>query len=139
MPLPSRRPSPKKNLRASVSSLPSEANPRQRMPSLPPCPDEDGWHPLTLRFWKDVWQSPMSQEYVRADEYGLFMLAMLVNRFWGDPSAKLSNEIRQRGMAYGLSPIDRRKLEWSIEKSEEAQNKRVKRSIPVEDPRNLLE
>jgi len=65
----------------------------------------------------------MATEYVRADEHGLFRLAVLIDMFWHKPSQKLAAEIRLQQQAYGLTPLDRRRLEWSVEQAEEAKDR----------------
>ena len=67
-------------------------------------------------------------------------LAVLVDAFWREPSVKVSAEIRQVGMAYGLSPIDRRRLEWSVERAEPKREAAPQRVMPEgEDPRRVLQ
>lgn len=114
---------------------------RKRAPLLP---KEMDWHPLTKRWWKELWRSPMAGEYLRADEHALFMLAVLINKFWVEPSTKLASEIRLQQQAFGLTPLDRRRLEWSVEQVEQAKDRRdLRRSreavvIRGDDPRELL-
>jgi len=103
------------------------------------------WHALTLSWWEDVWASPMATEFLRADLHGLYILADLVDQYWRKPVAKLAAEIRQQRQCFGLTPIDRRRLQWEVEKVEEAEAKRKKRqplSTPAVneggDPRNIL-
>lgn len=92
------------------------------------------WHPQTLKWWTDVWASPMAPEYDDSDQHGLFALACLVDDFWtaesGRERAALSAEIRLQRQCFGLSPIDRRRLQWEIERTEEAQEKGRKRRAP---------
>ena len=75
---------------------------------------------------------------------GAYMLAALVDEFWHDPTnAKLAAEIRLQRQCYGLTPIDRRRLQWEIERAEDAQD-RGKRRRPApqpsrqSDPRSVL-
>jgi hypothetical protein len=107
---------------------------------------------MTKAFWKATWESPMASEYLEADFPGLFRLAVLVDAFWKQPSVTLAAEIRQQQQAYGLTPLDRRRLEWTVERSESAAKKRdqspgaevpvtVKRgrkAKPADDPRQVL-
>jgi len=98
---------------------------------------------MTRRFWRDTWNSPMAAEYLRADLHGLFRLAVLVDAFWKEPSVNLSREIRMMGQLFGLSPIDRRRLEWSVAQTEEAKDKRELRRargarVLENDPRGIL-
>jgi hypothetical protein len=86
--------------------------------SGPELPAERDWHTLTARWWADVWSSPMAGEYLDADVHGLFRLAVLVDDYWRaeTPTARkdLAGEIRLQGQAFGLTPLDRRRLEWTV-------------------------
>jgi hypothetical protein len=110
----------------------------------PELPETRTWHPMTLAWWTDVWSSPMAPEYDSSDRHGLFLLAVLVDEFWLDPSKELAAEIRLQRQCFGLSPIDRRRLQWEIERADEAEDKGRKRRAatprkpPAEDPRNAL-
>lgn len=110
-----------------------------RPTGVPPLPAGLPWHELTQAWWADVWASPMAGEYLKVDVHGLFRLAMLVNRFWmGDPS--VAAEIRLTGQRFGLSPFDRRQLQWEIARVEERERGRQPQppTEPVADPRELL-
>lgn len=95
--------------------------------SAPPLPDVVEWHPRVLAWWSKVWASPMAAEWLDADVERLYMLAVVVDRFWrsGDPA--LLSEIRLTGALFGLSPIDRRRLSWEIDRGEEADERAAKR------------
>lgn len=94
---------------------------------VPALPDDRVWHPQTIAWWADVWASPMAPEYDDSDKHGLFMLAVLVDGFWLKPHWTAAAEIRLQGQRFGLSPIDRRRLQWEIEKADEAQERGRKR------------
>ena len=98
---------------------------------VPALPELDGrvWGELTLAFWADIWASPMSAEWDRSDIHGLYVLAGLVDEFWLNPSTVLAAEIRLQRQAFGLSPIDRRRLQWEIDRGDEADSRRQRRSI----------
>lgn len=99
------------------------------LPERPSTTDEFGnavaldWHPETLQWWSDLWASPMANEYHSSDRHALFLLAVLVDDFWRAPSTKLASEIRLQRVAFGLTPYDRRRLEWTIETTEEAKER----------------
>ncbi|WP_326565089.1 hypothetical protein VSH64_24920 [Amycolatopsis rhabdoformis] len=106
-----------------------------------------GWHEMTLAWWADIWASPMAPEFEISDMHGLFVLAVLVDDFWRNPTTALAAEIRLQRMAFGLTPIDRRRLQWEIERVDEAQDQGQKRRAarkehavkePKPDPRNVL-
>jgi hypothetical protein len=139
---------PKRNpARRNVSSTKATLSPRSgriAIPELPLPADDHVWHPLTLAWWRDVWRSPMAPEYDPSDIHGLYVLAMLVNGFWDKPHWTAAAEIRLQRQSFGLSPIDRRRLQWEIEKVDEAQDKGRRRRAaspkadPAVDPRSVL-
>lgn len=123
-------------------------------PSIPPLPDAPGggdWHPMVLDYWERVWSSPMAPEYDAADFPRLVMCAVLHQDFWCgmSPTARkeAATEIRLQERMFGLTPYDRRSLQWQIEQGESAEEKTERRRKsrapqPVEvtgdDPRALL-
>lgn len=102
-------------------------------PTLPMRQDDESWNVNALAFWQDLWASPMAPEYDRSDLHGLYMIADLIHIYWTTPSTsaikkkELASEIRLQRQAFGLSPIDRRRLQWEIEKAEEATDKGQRR------------
>ena len=125
------------------ANLPPEQQPRGRAPSLPQRGEGLEWNKMTKSWWHDIWQSPMAEEYLRADEHALYRLALLIDNYWIKPSAGLASEIRLEQQAFGLTPLDRRRLEWSIEQVQAAQSrvqakKANKRKAREEDPRDAL-
>jgi hypothetical protein len=52
---------------------------------------------------------------------------------------ELAGEIRLQRLCFGLSPIDRRRLQWDIDRGDEAEAKtaarKVTRAKPKRDPR----
>lgn len=115
---------------------------------VPELPQGISWHPMAEDWWEDIWSSPMSNEWHDSDIHGLYRLAALVNDYWLADSVtqrlKIAPEIRQSAQPFGLSPLDRRRLEWNIETVKEAQAKGRKREQkndvapapePGEDPR----
>ena len=130
----------RRNRKSTRSHLTRNTPARKRAPSLPDLGRD--WHDMTVKWWFDVWHSPMSDEFLRADEHGLIRLAVLIDEFWESPSKALASEIRLQQQAFGLTPLDRRRLEWSIEQVEEAKHQRQKREQvekdEAADPRALL-
>lgn len=99
--------------------------------TAPELPAGVPWHELVLTWWADVWASPMAPEYAESDHHGLFLLAMLHQDFWTAAEPKdrqaAAKEIRLQEQRYGLSPIDRRRLQWTIEHAEEATDRGARR------------
>lgn len=100
----------------------------------PPLPDDREWHPQTVAWWADVWASPMAPEYDASDRHGLFVLAVLVDGFWHKPHWTAAAEIRLQRQCFGLTPIDRRRLQWEIERVDEAQDKGERRRAAARPP-----
>lgn len=109
---------------------------------------ERAWHPLTLSWWVDIWSSPMAPEFDDSDLHGLFLLAVLVDAFWTEPSQSLAAEIRLQRQCFGLTPIDRRRLQWEIDRGDQAEKNtqarknaakpKSSRSSTKQDPRRML-
>ena len=96
-----------------------------------PLPDGIEWHPLTVKWWESLWESPMAPEYIDMDLHGLYRVAMLYNDFWMADSHKERAEIQVRlekaDAEYGTNPLARKRLEWQIEATEDAKARGSKR------------
>lgn len=133
--------------RASTAATLSSAPRRKAAPALPRVRK---WHPTTVAWWKDIWASPMSTEFHSSDLHQLFMLATLMDDFAtaGGPTQRkeLASEIRLQRASFGMTPYDRRRLEWTIEQVDEAKDRGVARrkrnasppKAPAADPRSVL-
>jgi len=114
-------------------TLTSKAPRRRRVPPLPEA--DPPWDPRTVRWWRDAFRSPMAGELEPVDEHGLLRLAYLIERFWTEPTAALSAEIRLQSESYGLTPSGRRRLQLVVEKVE---GKKRQPTPTGDDPRVLL-
>jgi len=86
----------------------------------------------------------MRYEYVHGDEPALFRLLVLVNSFWTYGKLEVAKEIRLLEREFGLTPLSRRRLEWSVSQAEEAKDRheqrRSKRATIIDgDPRKVLD
>lgn len=88
--------------------------------------NEKPWHPETLEFWRLVWSSPMAAEYLPADVPGLVKLAKLEDEFNYGDHERIA-EIRLQRQCFGLTPLDRRRLQWEIERGEAAEARQKER------------
>lgn len=128
----------RRNHATTAATLPSEEVSRRRR--VPPLPKDREWHPLTRAWWRDAWKSPPAAEWLEIDLHSLLILAVLLDRFWNLPNISLAAEIRQQEARFGLTPVDRRRLEWQVERTE-ATERRVaapKPLAPIDDPRAAL-
>jgi hypothetical protein len=94
--------------------------------SVPPLPDRpEGWRPETVQRWEIVMNSPMRSEWTDSDVRAMVDLAKLWDRLYGETDTirylKLMAEIRMQDQRYGLSPMDRRRLQWEIQRGEAAE------------------
>lgn len=133
----------RRNKSASRALLPPETTPIESKPRLPKHPDGE-WHNLARRWWADVWSSPQSHEFLRADLGALFRLVYLVDEYFKDRKLAVAKEIRMLEREFGLTPLSRRRLEWTVAQAEEArdrhEHRRSRRAAIVEtDPREVLE
>ena len=100
---------------------------------------------MAKRWWEAVWSSPMSYEFLRGDEPALFRLVALVDNFWKSGDMEIAREIRLMEREFGLTPLSRRRLEWSVAQAEEATDKLERRRVRAArtidgqaDPRGVL-
>lgn len=147
MPAAKKHPSTRarRNVASSAATLPATAQRKGPAPALPPGTE---WHPAVTWWWADLWAAPMSDEYHASDIHQLYLLATLYHDFYLSPPGtvrrtQLASEIRLQRMAFGLTPMDRRKLEWTIEQVAEAQDRTARRRAtkapaPADDPRSAL-
>lgn len=101
---------------------------RNHMVETPELPERDaGWHSMTRQWWADVWASPMSPEWDESDVHNVYLLALIYDDTWTAETAgerqKAAAEYRQQRKDLGLTPLDRRRLEWQIEQADEARDK----------------
>lgn len=133
----------RRNKKAGAATLPAPEKKRQRtrIPKLQN-PDDRDFHPLTKAWWKRVWESPMAAEYLPTDVDGLARLALLVDKFYKNPTSDKMSEIRLQEARFGLSPVDRSRLQWEVQKGEEAERKRRPQQADYtpskKDPRGVL-
>ncbi|MCK9518063.1 MAG: hypothetical protein M0R74_03385 [Dehalococcoidia bacterium] len=138
----------RRNKKAGAVTLPSPENTsdtKKKVPSLQN-PDKRKFHKLTRKWWRRVWESPMAGEYLPTDIDGLARLAILIDNYYQNPAAKnakeLLGEVRLQEARFGLSPIDRSRLQWEVMRGEEAEKKRKppqQNTHPHKaDPRGIL-
>jgi hypothetical protein len=143
-------PSPK---HASVKARRNKASTRATLPDvddddieIPPLPKhyeyyvdphtnqrkrvETPWNEMAVEWWNDIWPSPMAQEWHSSDIHGLYRVLRLVDDYWCATSLgerlKAAGEIRLSAIPYGLSPLDRRRLEWTLENTKKAQRENLR-------------
>lgn len=135
-------------LPAAGVSKPAPSLPDRECPCVDPaaCGHCEGtgiqpWHPLVLERWAAVWASPMAAEFLDADVHGLFVLADLWDLYWRGDKDRAA-EIRLQEQRFGLSSLDRRRLQWEVERVEQAQKRRPSGvslpKMPTKDPRSFL-
>lgn len=99
------------------------------------------WRAETLDWWQRLWHSPMAPEFDDSDLDGLRELALLIDKFWREQTVDLAREVRLQRAEFGLSPISRRRLQWEIDRGEEAAQRTAERRSPkaatVPDPRAI--
>lgn len=134
----------RRNKSSSRALLPPESSPIVRRPRLPENPTGAEWNPLTVSWWKDVWTSPQHHEFLRSDLGALFRLAILVDMFWKTGKLALAKEIRLLEREFGLTPLSRRRLEWTVMQTDEVretqEQRRIHRAEVIDggDPREVL-
>lgn len=130
---------------------------------IPPMPNADEyiadpfgqkaqWNPAVVRWWNDIWSSPMSAEFSDSDIHGLYLGCMYFHEQLNPlakPTARASfaTKFEQVVRNYGLNPMARRSLQWEIDRGDEAATRTDKRrqaqsqltpKVPASDPRKNL-
>lgn len=115
----------RRNRTTTAATLPTPADASKRaVPSLPKRTRGTGpWHPQVTAWWKAIWRSPMAEEFLGSDMLGgLYCLAELYQRRWTETKTtalvQVVAEIRQQEVRFGLTPMDRRRLQWEIPRDE---------------------
>ena len=57
----------------------------------------------------------MAPEWQTADVIKLVIVLTLIDDFFREPTTALAAEIRLQSQPFGLSPYDRRRLEWEVD------------------------
>lgn len=134
----------RRNKKAGATTLPADGHgqaPRTKIPSLQN-PDKRKFHRLTRAWWKHVWESPMASEYLDTDIDGLARLAILIDNYYKVQRKEDLAEIRLQEARFGLSPVDRSRMQWEVLKGEEAEKKRkppqMQHKKATKDPRGIL-
>jgi hypothetical protein len=101
------------------------------IPALPQLFDSDGnamlWSHHTVRWWERIWSSPMAPEFHKSSDIeGLYRMARAHEDFWSPKSSASMRlaamaELRHWETQFGLNPLARRRLEWTIVGAEKAQ------------------
>ncbi len=126
----------KKSTNAILDSTPSS----EKVPVIPN-PDGRTWHALTVMAWKHAWASPMASQWLVTDEDALGRLAVLWDEFYKAPDGKVMAEIRLQEQRFGLSPLDRSRLQWEVSRADEAAERKRPKAPERRtgtDPRNGL-
>ena len=110
---------------ATTLELAPPAAPRSGIREIPN-PDGREWHPLTVIAWAHAWASPMASQFIETDADGLGRLALLWDELHkGD--LKVMSEIRLQEQRFGLSPLDRSRLQWEFSRGDEAETRTQRR------------
>ena len=78
----------------------------------------------------------MASQWLETDLDALGRLAILWDAFYTRPSADALKEIRLHGALFGLSPLDRTRLQWEVQPQDAAvQQPQTRRGRASTDPR----
>ncbi len=137
----------RRNKKPGAATLPATTD--RKVPSLPLLkyrhpdnPDQfirHTWHRLTRAWWRRIWTSPMASQWLETDVDGLGRLALLIDHYYNG-HLSLASEIRLQEARWGLTPVDRARLQWTVEREPEPdrqQNQPV-RHPSSKDPRGIL-
>lgn len=101
-------------------------------------PDEESWHPMTVRWWETWRRSPQSQTFVATDWDFLLDTALLHHVMWTKGRWEFASEVRLRAAKYGATPEDRMRLKMKIETPSDAKTQPSEPQRPTSDRRKSL-
>jgi len=73
----------------------------------------------TRAWWEAIWASPMAAQWLESDVQALLRLAILQDQFWTTPTKELADSIAKHEARFGLTPLDRMRLQWKLEAAPE--------------------
>lgn len=74
----------------------------------------------TRTYWEAIWATPMASQWTMASDVQILMrLAILVDQFWTTPTKELAADIAKHEARFGLTPLDRMRLQWKLEAAPE--------------------
>lgn len=141
----------RRNKTSTAATLPTVEEAAKN--EVPPLPKREGiipWHPRVTEWWGTVWRSPMAKEWMASDVSGVLVRAAeLWQDFWMANEAsmreRLSKALSSLETELGLTPIARRRLQWEVEKGEQASDRTARRrqskrldEVAKGDPRQAL-
>jgi hypothetical protein len=81
----------------------------------------------------------MAPEFLDMDRFALYRLAHLVDlAHWCPGDIKLEAEIARQEQRFGLTPLDRRRLQWEVKRVEGEKHKPPRAAPSETDPRSVL-
>lgn len=131
------------NLKAGANVI---AAPSPASVDVPPLvhPNGEVWHPLTLMAWQEFFESAMATQWLPTDITALVMLAVCYDKFYQTGNIDYLKEIRLQRQYFGLTPLDRSRLQWEVSRAEESEQKQQRRQhgparrTGTRDPRDVL-
>jgi hypothetical protein len=140
----------RRNKVTTAKVLEKKKSVKTNIPELPRRKGNRKWGPEAIAFWEKIWASAMAPEFNDVDIQGLHILLDLVDEYYRLSSKELgkkqslANEIRLQRQCFGLTPIDRMRLQWQTEKADDAktkgqkrENERYKMKTHQVDPRTI--
>lgn len=129
------------NKKAGASVIPITASGASDAPEIPN-PDGREWHRLTIAAWEHAWASPMASQWLETDIDALGRLALLWDALYNGSILAMA-EIRLQEQRFGLSPLDRSRLQWEVAKGSAAEQQQERRQMSpkrtgTNDPRRGL-
>lgn len=117
-------------------------------PEIPPMPSPEDWvkrldgqsywNPAVIKWWTDIWSSPMSGEFSQSDIHGLYLGCKQLHESLnpsnkGTEQASFMTKFEQTVRNFGLNPMSRRALQWEIDRGSEAAGRTADREAKAKE------
>lgn len=122
----------KASTRAELPAIIAGSKPAPELPKR--AKDARPWHPETVEYWAEVWGSPESTQWTRADRGQVVVFFKLMDDL-NHGNLDRAAEIRLQAARFGLDVMARRRLQWERQETYEPQAPPMRTGT---DPRKLL-
>lgn len=98
------------------------------------------WLPTVREAWATIWASPLVDELAKEDKILLAVAFESLQRFYEKPTVLGGKVVMGIFAPFGLTPLDRRRLNWIRQKPEAPKPAaRPNHASSGEDPRDILD
>lgn len=98
------------------------------------------WLPEVRKAWARIWDSPLAGELAEEDQILLAVAFEALQKFYEKPTVLGGKVVMGIFAPFGITPLDRRRLNWTRQKPQEQAQKKPASAVHTgADPRDVLD